>query len=202
MRAGVYFCFEPNAEHSHLSNPIPSGTFGKKYSMSSIDKNLSEVDLPTLENPEQIRIGIVRSAWNDKITASLVDGAKAVLTKAAILSENIQCVDVPGSYELPMGAKILLNNAKVDAIICLGCVIKGETDHDKYINQAVANGLMQLSLVTGTPCIFGLLTVNSKEQALERAGGKHGNKGVEAAATALSMIALKKQSADKKQIGF
>jgi 6,7-dimethyl-8-ribityllumazine synthase len=170
--------------------------------MSSLEKNLSEVNLPALEDPHKIKIGIVRSKWNDEITSKLLSGAIALLAKADIPSENISCIDVPGSYELPMGAKILLANSKADAIVCLGCVIKGETDHDKFINQAVANGLMQLSLITGTPCIFGLLTVHDRQQALDRAGGTHGNKGIEAAATALTMIDLKKKSSDKKSIGF
>ncbi len=170
--------------------------------MSSVDKNLSEVSSVVLIESDKINIGIVHSAWNEKITSSLLKGARETILAAGILSDNISELVVPGSYELPMGAKIIMANLKVDAVICLGCVIKGETDHDKYINQAVANGLMQLSLISGTPCIFGLLTVNTMDQAIDRAGGKHGNKGVEAAATALSMISLKQQSASKKQIGF
>jgi len=170
--------------------------------MSSSDKNLSDVQYDPLERPDQVSVGIVCSKWNKEITQALIDGAKQLLGHAGISEEHIHTVFVPGSYELPMGAKMLMGKTQLDAVICLGCVIKGETDHDKYINQAVANGLMQLSLFSGVPCIFGLLTVNSKQQAIDRAGGAHGNKGEEAAATAIQMINLKTKKVDKKQIGF
>lgn len=170
--------------------------------MASREKNLSVVLVPELENPSKLHIAVVRAIWNKAITDKLLEGARNTLIEAGIPEDQIHVCDVPGSFELTMGAKIQISNQKVDAVICLGCVIKGETDHDKYINQAVANGLTQLGLVSGIPCIFGLLTVNSMLQAEERAGGKHGNKGVEAAATALTMINLKKSATDKKQIGF
>ena len=170
--------------------------------MSSADKNLSLVAAPTLPEPEKVSIGIVTSAWNTEITSALREGAFKHLREAGIPEQNIIEVIVPGSFELPLGAKFLLTGHKLDAVLCLGCVIKGETDHDKYINQATANGMMQLSLLSSKPCVFGLLTVNNKQQALDRAGGKHGNKGIEAAATALAMIAIKTSSIDKKQIGF
>ncbi len=168
--------------------------------MSSAQKNLSDVHTLDATHIDGVKIGVVRSAWNEQITSKLMEGALHFIQKAGIEQDRIYHLDVPGSYELPMGAKILIAQQQVDAVICLGCVIKGETDHDKYINQAVANGLMQLSLLSGVPCIFGLLTVNDEQQALDRSGGAHGNKGVEAAATALHMIALKKQKA--KKIGF
>lgn len=170
--------------------------------MSSSHKNLSEVSLPDLTDVNKIAIGIVRAAWNDEITSALLRGAQSLLREAGITEENTHIIDVPGSFELPMGAKILASQHQLDAVISLGCVIRGETDHDKYINQAVANGLMQLSLISGIPCIFGLLTVNDEQQAIDRSGGKHGNKGEEAAATALHMIALKKKNRQKGQIGF
>ncbi len=170
--------------------------------MSSANKNLSDVRDAQLEDVDKIQIGIIRSSWNENITRALLEGALSTLAEAGIKRENIKIENVPGGYELPMGAKLLMSHGSLDAVICLGCVVKGETDHDKYINQAVANGLMQLGLLSGIPCIFGLLTVNDQQQALERAGGKHGNKGVEAAATALNMIALKQKGAVKKQIGY
>lgn len=170
--------------------------------MSSADKNLSEFSITPIEDISKIEIAIVRSQWNDEITSTLLNGAKDVLIAQGVSPEKIHELDVPGSYELPMGAKIAVNKGGIDAVICLGCVIKGETDHDKYINQAVANGLMQLSLMTSVPCIFGLLTVNTMEQALDRAGGKHGNKGAEAAATALNMLALSSRKLQKSSIGF
>ena len=105
---------------------------------------------------------------------------------------------VPGSYELPLGAKYALGSqSKPDAIICLGCVIQGETKHDDYINYTIAEHISQLSLLSGTPIIFGVLTTNNKEQSLERSGGKHGNKGKECAESALKMISLKEKLSQK-----
>ena len=109
-----------------------------------------------------------------------------------------------GAFELPAAAKMLLSQKSLDAIICIGCVIKGETKHDEYISHAVANGLINLSLVSSKPIIFGVLTPNDMQQALDRSGGKHGNKGIEAAHTAIKMIHLANQikNGDKKKIGF
>jgi len=110
---------------------------------------------------------------------------------------------VPGAFELPLGARIIMGQEKIDAAICLGCVIKGETDHDIYINNAVASGIMTLGLTSKKPIIFGLLTPNTKQQALDRAGGKYGNKGVEAAQTAMAMVHLNDPDrSTKKTIGF
>jgi 6,7-dimethyl-8-ribityllumazine synthase len=113
-------------------------------------------------------------------------------------------ITVPGAFELPSGAKLLLSQLSLDAVVCIGCVIKGETKHDEYISQAVANGIMQLSLMSGKPVIFGVLTPLDMQQALDRAGGKYGNKGIEAAHTALQMIQLQAdiKQKDKKGIGF
>ena len=112
-------------------------------------------------------------------------------------------MQVPGSFELTAGAKMIADEHKVDAVICLGCVIKGETSHNEYINYAVANGLTNLSMVYGRPFVFGVLTPDTEEQALDRAGGKHGNKGVEAAVTAIRMAAIKKGlKGSKPKIGF
>ncbi len=107
--------------------------------------------------------------------------------------KDIKVLYVPGAFELTTGAQMLSSVPKFEAIICLGCVIKGETKHDEYINHAVANGLTQLSLRIKKPVIFGLLTTNNLKQAKDRAGGKHGNKGIEAALTAVRMLALKKK---------
>ncbi len=171
--------------------------------MSSKDKNLSEVELPSLNQPDQLHIGIVVSEWNDDITLPLKDGCYATLLKAGILEDNIHVVTVPGAYELPLGARLLAGKEKLDAVVCIGCVIKGETKHDEYINNAVAQGIMNLGLSSGKPVIYGVLTPNSKEQAIARAGGKHGNKGVEAAATALRMIGLSQELSQQKQsIGY
>lgn len=171
--------------------------------MASVLKNLSHYDEKNIPSAEEMRFGIVVAEWNAHITHALYEGCYDTLLKHGAKPENIQTVQVPGSFELPTGARILNGQHNPDAVICLGCVIKGETSHNEYINVAVANGLMQLSLATGKPFIFGLLTPNDEQQALDRAGGKHGNKGVEAAVTGIRMAALRKeQSEGKKKIGF
>ena len=172
--------------------------------MSSKDKNLSQYKMDAIEPAENLKVGIVVSEWNEAITATLLEGALDTLKKHNVKEENIHTVTVPGSYELPMGAKILLTKHNLDTVICLGCVIKGETDHDKYINAAVASGLMNLGLMSGKPVIFGVLTPNDQQQAEDRAGGKYGNKGVEAATTALRMAQMKDvvQKEGKASIGF
>jgi 6,7-dimethyl-8-ribityllumazine synthase len=171
--------------------------------MASALKNLSQYDEHSIPSAEEMRFGIVVAEWNAAITHALYEGCYDTLIKHGAKPENIRTVQVPGSFELPTGARILNGQYNPDAVICLGCVIRGETSHNEYINTAVANGLMQLSLVAGKPFIFGLLTPNDEQQALDRAGGKHGNKGVEAAVTAIRMAALKKEQAEgKKKIGF
>ena len=149
------------------------------------------------------KFGIVVSDWNREITDQLLEGCTQTLRKHGADDESIDISRVPGTFELPMGARLLASGQKLDAIICLGCVIKGETRHDEYIAQATANGIMQLGLMLNIPVIFGVLTPNNLEQARERAGGKHGNKGEEAALTALQMAALKATKATSKtKIGF
>ena len=124
--------------------------------MSSKDKNLSQYKMDAIEPAENLKVGIVVSEWNEAITATLLEGALDTLKKHNVKEENIHTVTVPGSYELPMGAKILLTKHNLDTVICLGCVFKGETDHDKYINAAVASGIMNLGLMSGKPVIFGV----------------------------------------------
>ncbi|NNE29341.1 MAG: 6,7-dimethyl-8-ribityllumazine synthase [Saprospiraceae bacterium] len=171
--------------------------------MASSLKNLSKYNPEDIPDSSEINIGIVVSDWNEEITHALYEGCFETLTKHGVKEENIHTVQVPGSFELPSGAKLLASSEKVDAVICLGCVIKGETPHNEYINQAVATGLTTLSVMSGKPFIFGLLTPNTMEQAKDRAGGKHGNKGVEAAVTALRMVHLKKDlQSSPKGIGF
>lgn len=149
------------------------------------------------------RIGIVVAQWNESITQALLEGAKQILQEAGVREENIEVLSVPGSFELPWGSRQLIKADRKDAIICLGCVIHGETRHDEYIAQAVASGIMQLSLASGIPIIFGVLTTENAEQAKERAGGKHGNKGAEAASTALQLARIKSGNpAQKRKIGF
>ncbi len=171
--------------------------------MASALKNLSKYNDKTLPSAEKMAFGIVVSEWNSKITHALYEACFDTLVKHGAKPEKIFTEQVPGTFELPAGAKLLASAEKVDAVICLGCVIKGETSHNEYINQAVATGLVQLSVLLNKPFIFGVLTPNNEQQALERAGGKHGNKGVEAAVTAIRMAALRiKYSKVKQQIGF
>ena len=156
-----------------------------------------------LPDGKPFKIGIVIARWNEGITGLLLEGAKETLTKAGVLPENIEELFVPGSFELPWGARQLMKADKKDAIVCLGCIIQGETKHDEYIANAVATGIMQLSLASGVPVTFGVLTTNSLEQAQDRAGGIYGNKGSEAAATALQLAFIKSgDKSAKKKIGF
>lgn len=171
--------------------------------MASSFKNLSTYDESNMPSAEGMSFGIVVSEWNHEITHALYQGCLETLLKHGAKEDDIRTAQVPGSFELPVGAKILAGAKRFDAIICLGCVIKGDTKHDEYINNAVATGLTNLSIASGIPCIFGVLTPNNQEQALERAGGKHGNKGVEAAATAIRMAALRKELArPANKIGY
>jgi 6,7-dimethyl-8-ribityllumazine synthase len=170
---------------------------------SQIKKAGSQIGEEILDDIHSIKIGIIQSQWNELITNKLLEGAKKFLYNKGIQPDNLIIHFVPGAFELPLGAKFLLNHTKLDAVICLGCVIKGHTDHDRYINNAVANGITQLGLLSNVPIIYGVLTPNNEDQALERAGGQEGNKGKEAAQTALSMISLKKKlNPEKKSIGY
>jgi len=171
--------------------------------MSSKDQNLSSGSKEKLDTVEDFSFAVIVSDWNDKITYALKEECIATLIKHGAKSENIHIRHVPGTFELPMGARIVMGQEKVDAAICLGCVIKGETEHDVYINNAVASGIMNLGLTTKKPVIFGVLTPNNMQQAQDRAGGKYGNKGVEAATTAIRMVHLSNPREHlKKSIGF
>lgn len=172
--------------------------------MASSEKNLSQYEDKEIPSGKDLHIGIVVAKYNEDITSALFEGCRQTLIDHEVETANISVLTVPGSYELPQGARILLSKHRsLDAIICLGCVIKGETSHNEYINYAVANALMQIGLSSGKPCIFGVLTPNDKQQAEDRAGGKHGNKGVEAAVTALKMAYLtNKEGLPSHKIGF
>jgi 6,7-dimethyl-8-ribityllumazine synthase len=171
--------------------------------MASALKNLSDYDEQNVPAADEMSFGIVVAEWNAAITHALYEGCYDTLLKHGAKAENIHTMQVPGSFELPAGARILTGKYNTDAVICLGCVIRGETAHNEYINHAVANGLVNLSIATGRPYIFGVLTPNDEQQALDRAGGKHGNKGVEAAVTAIRMAALKRGDKEgKRKIGF
>lgn len=172
--------------------------------MSSSHQNLSTLDKENIKNLEHSKIAVITAAWNHEITFAMRDACIETLHSFNCLDENIINVEVPGAFELPSAAKMLLANHKIDAIICIGCVIRGETKHDEYISNAVASGIMTLSIASGKPVIFGVLTPNDLQQAKDRSGGKYGNKGVEAAQTAVKMIHLANEvkNIDKKKIGF
>ena len=157
-------------------------------------KNLSEFNPADLPSAASMKIGIVVSAWNNEITEALFAGASETLLSAKCNRNNIVRLDVPGSFELPLGAQICFTQNRCDAVICIGCVIRGETPHFDYICQAVSKGIMDLNLKHGIPFVFGVLTCDNIKQAKERAGGKHGNKGVEAAVAAIKMVALNQMS--------
>lgn len=161
--------------------------------MTEKKKNLSEFTPFEFSSAQNTRIGIVVSEWNDRITDSLLNGAKESLLEHGVLEENIVVHHVPGSFELPLGAKWMLENTSVDAVICIGCIIQGETRHFDFIAQAVADGIMNVGLHFSKPVIFSVLTCNTMEQAEDRAGGKHGNKGVEGAVSALKMLKLEEE---------
>ncbi|MBL7816847.1 MAG: 6,7-dimethyl-8-ribityllumazine synthase [Saprospiraceae bacterium] len=173
--------------------------------MASALKNLSHYDDTNIPSAQDMTFGIVVSDWNQHITHALYEGCLDTLSKHGAKEDNIFVVQVPGTFELPAAARLLAGqHPSVDAVICIGCVIKGETKHDEYINLSVANALQNLAIAMSKPFIFGVLTPNTEEQALDRAGGKHGNKGVEAAVTAIRMAALKQDLTGRKKgkIGF
>lgn len=133
-------------------------------------------------------VAIVVASWNEEITEALYEGAFNALMKGGVQKHNIIRKDVPGSFELSLGGLWMAERKDIDAVICLGCVIQGDTPHFDYICQAVAYGITEAGLKTRKPVIFGVLTTLNKTQALERAGGKFGNKGEEAAITAIEML--------------
>lgn len=158
--------------------------------MSSANKNLSDFDNSSLPDVSEKKFAIIVSEWNQEITDALYHGAYSTLIEAGVHPNNIKKIEVPGSFELTAGARKVAQDYSIDAVICLGCVIEGETRHFEFICNAVASGLTQLTVHFNKPFIFGVLTTQNTQQAKERAGGKHGNKGVEAAVTAIKMSAL------------
>ena len=155
--------------------------------------NLSVYDPEMVPDASKMRFGIVVSDWNSEVTWSLLEGAVNTLKKHGANDKDIIIKHVPGSFELTLGAQFIAEYDDVDAVICLGCVIQGETPHFTYICQGVTQGITQLNLEYNIPFIFGVLTTNTNQQAADRAGGKHGNKGDEAAVTAIKMAALQRE---------
>lgn len=158
--------------------------------MAAKEKNLSAKSVNRKFDISHKQIAIVVSEWNEEITESLYNGAYNTLIQNGILKQNIIKKYVPGSFELSFGAQKMAQKENVDVVICLGCVIQGETRHFEFICQSVAQGLKDVALKYDKPVIFGVLTTDTFQQALDRAGGKYGNKGDEAAITAIKMINL------------
>jgi 6,7-dimethyl-8-ribityllumazine synthase len=159
--------------------------------MATANNNLSNYNMEKLHSAEGMRFAIIVSEWNNHITENLFIGAKQTLISSGAKQKNIVRIDVPGSFELVFGAKIA-SKCNYDAIICLGSVIKGETDHFHYVCNAVSSGIKDLNLNGDIPVVFGVLTDNNEQQAIDRSGGKYGNKGIEAAITAIKMAVLNK----------
>jgi len=156
-------------------------------------RNLSEHDPSQIPDASGMRFGIVVSDWNSEITNALLEGALKTLKEHGVADDDIVVHHVPGAFELTLGAQWMAEYDDTDGVICLGCVIQGQTPHFTYICQGVTQGIMQLNLDYNIPFIFGLLTTMTQQQARERAGGIHGNKGDEAAVTAIRMAALQRR---------
>ena len=160
--------------------------------MATANKNLSEYNKADLIDATDLKIGLVVSEWNDKITNGLFQGAYDVLIDCGAKPENIVRWNVPGSFELIFGSKKMHQLEQFDAIIAIGCVIQGETKHFDFVCEGVTQGIKDLNLIYDVPTIFCVLTDNNEQQSIDRSGGIHGNKGTEAAVAALKMIALNK----------
>lgn len=158
--------------------------------MATANKNLSAYDKTTIPNAKDLRFGIVVSEWNGAITEGLYKGAMEALLDCGAKEENIVRWNVPGSFELPFGAKKMIESMELDAVIAIGSVIQGETKHFDFVCSATAQGIMDLNIRTQVPVIFCVLTDNNMQQAIDRSGGKHGNKGAEAAIAAIRMAGL------------
>ncbi|RNC84865.1 MAG: 6,7-dimethyl-8-ribityllumazine synthase [Winogradskyella sp.] len=161
--------------------------------MATENKNLSNYDKATIPNAKDFRFGIVVSEWNDTITEGLYDGAIEALKDCGALDKNITRWNVPGSFELVYGSK-KMQGQNVDVVIAIGCVIQGETKHFDFVCEGVTQGIKDLNIQNETPVIFCVLTDNTMQQSIDRSGGKHGNKGTEAAIAAIKMAELRKNS--------
>ncbi len=160
--------------------------------MATENKNLSQYDKNNLPSAKPYTFGIVVSDWNDHITHALKKGAVNTLKDLGALENNLKTQHVPGSFELIYGAKIMATQC--DAVIVIGSVIRGETAHFDFVCQGVTSGISQLNVIQETPIIFCVLTDDNEQQALDRSGGRHGNKGIEAAVAALEMAYLRSKS--------
>ena len=159
--------------------------------MATSLKSLSDNKVSGIKDISGYKFGIVVSEWNEEVTEALYSGALGTLIGLGAARENVVRMDVPGSFELSLGAQGMAQREDIDAVITLGCVIQGETRHFDFICQACAQGVTDVGLKYDKPVIFGVLTTDNQKQAMDRAGGKHGNKGDEAAATAVKMLLAK-----------
>ena len=158
--------------------------------MSSAHQNLSSNKMVNAKNIDHFRFTIIKASWNAEVTDALEKGCLETFLENGIPADNIQCITVPGSWELISAAHLAVNHGSNNAVICIGAVVRGDTPHFDYICQGVTQGLAQLCATQAVPVIYGVLTVNTMQQALDRCGGIHGNKGVEAAYTAIEMALL------------
>ena len=163
--------------------------------MATVGKNLSSFDSNEILNGARYKVGIVVSEWNREFTESMKNGAVDLLKSAGVPKDAITVKWVPGSFELPLGAQMMLDSSKLnlDGVIAIGSVIRGETAHFDYVCSAAAQGIKDVGLKTGKPVSFCVLTDDNEDQTRARSGGEHGNKGIEAAVVVLKMIALSSQ---------
>lgn len=160
--------------------------------MATAGKNLSQYSKEEILNSAGFKIGIVVSIWNDAITSDLLSGAIEALKENGVLNDNIIIKQVPGAFELPLGSQYLLSDASIDGVIAIGVVIQGETKHFDFVCSGATHGIMEVMLKFDKPVAYCLLTDNHIQQSIDRSGGIHGNKGIEAAIACLKMISLKK----------
>lgn len=156
-------------------------------------KDLSDYDASRVPDAKGMRFGVVVADWNQEVTHSLLRGCVDTMKKHGVSADDIVVRHVPGTFELTLGAQWLAEYDDLDGVVCLGCVIQGETPHFTYICQGVTQGITQLNMDYNIPFIFGVLTTLNMQQALDRAGGRLGNKGDEAAVTAIRMAALQSE---------
>lgn len=162
--------------------------------MATVSKNLSQYDKNTIPDTKGFRFGIVVSEWNENITGGLYKGAIEALLENGVQQEDIISWDVPGSFELIYGSRRMIQTQNVDAVIAIGSVIQGETKHFDFVCEAVAQGIKDLNVQTDVPVVFCVLTDNNLQQAIDRSGGIHGNKGTEAAIVAIKMAYLRQRT--------
>ncbi len=160
--------------------------------MATVNHNLSDYDIQSVPNAEGMKFGIVVSQWNDNITGALLNGAVQTLKVNGVSADDIKVMTVPGSFELTYAAQQMAKTG-VDAVIAIGCVIRGDTPHFDYICEGTTNGLAYLNASQDVPIIYGLITTNNMQQALDRCGGRLGNKGDEAAVTAIKMADFRRK---------